>query len=112
MRDAKRERSLNGTLQSSDASNILCAHLTAGLTRPSVAAVRDEVRLRLAQALGEMDAADCEVLVMRHFEQLTNAEAAAVLGIQERAAAKRYLRALERLKLILSEMPGGIAEVW
>jgi RNA polymerase sigma-70 factor (ECF subfamily) len=112
MRDAKRERPLNGTLQSRDASDILCAHLTAGLTRPSVAAVRDEVRLRLAQALGEMDAADCEVLVMRHFEQLTNAEAAAVLGIQERAAAKRYLRALERLKLILSEMPGGIAEVW
>ena len=29
---------------------------------------------------------------MRHFEQLTNAEAAQVLGIQERAAAKRYLR--------------------
>ena len=45
-----------------------------------------------------MDPTDREVLALRHFEQLTNAEAAQVLGIQERAAAKRYLRALERLK--------------
>jgi RNA polymerase sigma-70 factor (ECF subfamily) len=111
MRDAKRERPLHGDLRSSDASALLCAHLTAGLTRPSVAAVRNEVRLRLAEALEGMDPGDCDVLVMRHFEQLTNAEAAQVLGIQERAAAKRYLRALERLKQILSEMPGGLTEV-
>lgn len=58
-----------------------------------------------------MDATDREVLAMRHFEQLSNAEAAQVLGIQERAAAKRYLRALERLKQILSEFPGGLTEL-
>jgi RNA polymerase sigma-70 factor (ECF subfamily) len=51
------------------------------------------------------------VLALRHFEQLTNAEAAQVLGIQERAAAKRYLRALERFRAILSEMPGGLTEL-
>ena len=54
---------------------------------------------------------DREVLAMRHFEHLTNTEAAQVLGIQERAAAERYLRALERLKQILAEMPGGLTEV-
>ena len=58
-----------------------------------------------------MDPTDREVLALRHFEQLTNAEAAQVLGIQERAAAKRYLRALQRLKEILSEMPGGLTEL-
>jgi RNA polymerase sigma-70 factor, ECF subfamily len=47
-------------------------------------------------------------LALRHFEQLTNAEAAQVLGIQERAAAKRYLRALERLREVLCDMPGGL----
>ena len=89
-----------------------CARsLTGHLTSPSVAAVRGEVRARLAEALEEMDPTDREVLALRHFEQLTNAEAAQVLGIQERAAAKRYLRALERLKEILSEMPGGLTEV-
>jgi RNA polymerase sigma-70 factor (ECF subfamily) len=58
-----------------------------------------------------MDATDREVLTLRHFEQLTNAEAAQVVGIQERAAAKRYLRALERLKNILSELPGGLSSL-
>ncbi len=58
-----------------------------------------------------MDPIDREVLALRHFEQLTNGEAAAVLQIAERAAAKRYLRALKRLKDILADMPGGLTEV-
>ena len=111
MRDAKRDRPIDGPSRSDDTSAALCAHLTAGLTHASVAAVRGEVKARLAEALDTMDPTDREVLAMRHFEQLTNAEAAQVIGIQERAAAKRYLRALERLKQILSEMPGGLTEV-
>jgi RNA polymerase sigma-70 factor (ECF subfamily) len=111
MRDAKRERPLDAPRGSDDTSAALSAYLTAGLTRPSVAAVRGEVRARLAEALDGMDPTDREVLAMRHFEQLSNMEAAQVLGIQERAAAKRYLRALERLKKILSELPGGLTEV-
>jgi RNA polymerase sigma-70 factor (ECF subfamily) len=111
MRDAKRERPLDAPHQSGDTSAALCAHLTSGLTHPSIAAIRDEVRVRLREALDGMDPTDREVLAMRHFEQLSNAEAAQVLGIQERAAAKRYLRALERLKKILSELPGGLSEV-
>lgn len=111
MRDAKRDRPLEGPHGFNDTSAALCAHLTGGLTRPSVAAVRGEVTARLADALDGMDHTDREVLAMRHFEQLTNAEAAQVLGIEERAAAKRYLRALARLKEILSAMPGGLTEV-
>jgi RNA polymerase sigma-70 factor (ECF subfamily) len=111
MRDAKRELPLDAPGRLDDTSAALCAQLTAGLTRPSVAAERGEVRTRLAEALDSMDPTDREVLALRHFEQLSNAEAAAVLGIQERAAAKRYLRALGRLKEILSEMPGGLSEM-
>jgi RNA polymerase sigma-70 factor, ECF subfamily len=111
MRDARRELPRDAPRRPDDTSAALCAHLTAGLTRPSVAAVRGEVRTRLAAALDEMDATDREVLALRHFEQLTSAEAAQVLGIQERAAAKRYLRALERLRHILTEMPGGLTEL-
>ena len=90
-----------------------CAlHLTGHLDQPERrGGPRREARTRLAEALDRMDPTDREVLALRHFEQLTNAEAAQVLGIQERAAAKRYLRALERLKEILSEMPGGLTEV-
>jgi RNA polymerase sigma-70 factor, ECF subfamily len=111
MRDAKRELPLEAPSSSDDTSAALCAHLTAGLTGPSFAAVRGEVKARLAEALDGMDSTDREVLAMRHFEQLSNMEAAQILGIEERAAAKRYLRALARLREILSEMPGGLTEV-
>lgn len=111
MRDAKRELPLDADRWPDETTAAVCGHLTGHLTSPSVAAARVEVRTRLTEALSEMDPTDREVLALRHFEQLTNAEAAQVLGIQERAAAKRYLRALGRLKTILSQMPGGLTEV-
>jgi hypothetical protein len=51
---------------------------------------------------------DREVLVLRHFEELSNAEAAQVLGIEPSAAVNRYVRALKRLKGVFQGMPGGI----
>ena len=112
MRDAKRELPLAAPRPSPDETTAaLCSQLTGGLTRPSVAAARGEIRMRLNEALNQMDPMDREVLALRHFEQLSNLEAAQLLGIQERAAAKRYLRALQRLKRILSEMPGGMMEM-
>ncbi len=111
MRDMKRERPLEASWNWDNTSGAICEHLTGHLTSPSAAAARGEVRARLADALDDMDPTDREVLAMRHFEQLTNAEAAQVLGIQERATAKRYLRALGRLKQILSDLPGGLTEL-
>ena len=111
MRDAKRERPLDGQASPDETSAALVAQLTGHLTRPSAAAVRGEVAGRVREALAAMDATDREVLALRHFEQLTNAEAAQVLHIQERAAAKRYLRALQRLKEMLADMPGGLTEL-
>jgi RNA polymerase sigma-70 factor (ECF subfamily) len=112
MRDARREASsiragADGARDDSTRA-ALVAQLTAGVTGPATAAGRAELKARLDEALGRMDAADREVLAMRHYEQLTSSEAAQVLGIQERAAAKRYLRALERLREVLGEMPGGL----
>jgi RNA polymerase sigma-70 factor (ECF subfamily) len=112
MRDAARDVSTHAHAATPDATSVaLVDQLTAGATGPGTAAGHAEVRLRLREALDGMDATDREVLALRHFEQLTNAEAASVLGIEERAAAKRYVRALQRLKNILSEMPGGLTEV-
>jgi RNA polymerase sigma-70 factor (ECF subfamily) len=51
---------------------------------------------------------DREVLSLRHFEELSLAETALSLGIEESAAAKRYIRALKRLKATLANMPGGL----
>src|SRR5262245_7766252 len=54
---------------------------------------------------------DREILSLRHFQHLNRAESAQVLGIAEEAAAKRYIRALKRLKNVLADMPGGL-EGW
>ena len=89
----------------------LVAQLTAGATGPATAAGRADIAARLSEALDRMDTVDREVLAMRHFEQLSSAETAQVLGINERAAAKRYTRALERLREILAEMSGGLTEL-
>ena len=57
-----------------------------------------------------MDPLDREVRALRHFEQLSPGETARVLGIQENAAGKRYVRALGRLKGILSGLGGDWLE--
>ena len=59
-----------------------------------------------------MDELDREVLALRHFEHLTNAETSQVLGISGTAACTRYVRALERLKKILTGPAGGKREIW
>jgi RNA polymerase sigma-70 factor (ECF subfamily) len=108
MRDARREVSLYRGPLPEATSAALAARLLGRLTRPSEAAVRAEAKLRLQEALNGMDPVDREVLALRHFEHLSNAEAAEVLGIKEAAAGKRYLRALERLRSILVQIPGGL----
>jgi RNA polymerase sigma-70 factor (ECF subfamily) len=62
--------------------------------------------LRLQEAINALDPLDREILSLRHFEELTSAEAAMALGIKEEAAAKRYLRALRRLKETLAQLGG------
>jgi RNA polymerase sigma-70 factor (ECF subfamily) len=54
-----------------------------------------------------MDPIDREILVLRHYEQLSNGESALVLGLDKSAASKRYIRAVVRLKQILSSLTGG-----
>ena len=105
-RAAGREVSLfHGALPQAD-SESLAAQLLGKLTSPSHVAMRSELQVRLQEALNSMDELDREVLVLRHFEQLNNVETSQVLGIQERAASKRYVTALRRLKDILGTIPG------
>lgn len=80
----------------------MAGQFVGDFTSPSQAAIRNEVRDRLRAALAEMDPLDREVLALRHFEELGNAEAAQVLGISKDAASKRHIRALKRLKGILT----------
>jgi RNA polymerase sigma-70 factor (ECF subfamily) len=107
MRDAGREISLYREALPPASSAALAAQLLGKQTSPSQAAVRAECILRVQEALNTLDPVDREIVSLRHFEELTAAESAQVLGIEESAAAKRYFRALKRLKQVLAAMPGG-----
>jgi RNA polymerase sigma-70 factor (ECF subfamily) len=111
MRDAGLEVSLYRGALPAASSAALAAQLLGQHTSPTQAAVRAERMLRLQDALNTLDPMDREVLSLRHFEEMTLTETALSLGIEESAAAKRYIRALKRLKAILATMPGGIDSV-
>jgi RNA polymerase sigma-70 factor, ECF subfamily len=112
MRTAGQEAALcRGPLPEAS-SAALAGQLLGHDTRPSEAAVRAELKIRLQDGLNSMDPLDREVLALRHFEQLSRAEIAQVLGVFEAAAGKRYIRALERLKQVLGRSPGGLKGLW
>jgi RNA polymerase sigma-70 factor (ECF subfamily) len=111
MRDVARETTRPPRAPPGATSAALVEQLTGHGAGPGTLAARVEAHVRLRNVLDAMESTDREVLVLRHFEQLTNGEAAAALGIEERAAAKRYLRALARLKSALTGMPGGLTEL-
>jgi len=111
MRDAGMEISLYRDALPEASSAALASMLLGKHTSPTQAALRAERLLRVQEALNTLDPIDREVLALRHFEQLSRPETAEVLGISQEAGAKRYFRALKRLKDVLSAMPGGGEEL-
>jgi len=81
-----------------DRSSVLMvgAILRSGTT-PSVRAVRDEQEQQMRQVLGLLKESDRVILWIRHYDDLSFKEAAAVLNVSQNTAAQRYVRALRRL---------------
>ncbi|MCA8950878.1 MAG: sigma-70 family RNA polymerase sigma factor [Planctomycetes bacterium] len=100
-RNAARDSPLGGLPGGSSGS--LSQRLAASITPPSSAAARAELQTRVHAMLSEMDPVDRELLVLRHFEDATNREAAELLGLPPSTASDRYLRALQRLRAALGE---------
>jgi len=106
MRDAYREVSIKEPPLSRSTAMSMAARLLDQLASPSQVAMRHELAQQLESAIEGMDPIDREILALRHFEELTNSEVADVLGIEQKAASIRYVRAVKRLKTILQELPG------
>jgi RNA polymerase sigma-70 factor (ECF subfamily) len=106
MRDAAQEISLHRGPMPAARSASIAELLLGRLTSPSEAAIKAETRFRVQSVLNAMEPIDREVLALRHFEHLSNAEVAAALEMNESTASSRYLRALKRLKNELSRIPG------
>lgn len=100
-RSLDREQPLVAGGQADQSSLELAAQLMDPELTPAAHALREELREQFLLALDQMDEPDREILLMRHFEHLSNSEAANVLGLSEPAAGMRHLRALRRLRQIL-----------
>ena len=104
-RDAGREVSVFGAYPQATSAS-LAIQLVGDWTSPSQAVAREEILDKVRAAIATMNPMDQEILALRHFEELTNAEVSQTLGIEPKAASIRYVRALKRLKDILSAFPG------
>jgi len=101
-RDVRQEVAVQG-LNPERTSDSIAMYLFGVASSPSGAVGRGEMRSIVHKAIESMDPLDQEVLALRHFEELNNSEVATVLQIQQKAASIRYVRALRRLKALLSE---------
>jgi RNA polymerase sigma-70 factor (ECF subfamily) len=108
-RSVDRERALFAGHRSAgfdDQSSLdLAAKLRDSELTPAAEALRRELQGRFHDALLRMEDDDREILLLRHFEQLCNSEAAQALGLSEAAAGMRHLRALRKLRDLLEEPP-------
>jgi RNA polymerase sigma-70 factor (ECF subfamily) len=87
-----------------ESSAILVRGLLGREPSPSQAVVAAELAEKLRLALGRLDEEERDLILWRHFEQLSNREIAQLLDITEAAAGKRYIRALERLRGLLGDL--------
>ena len=65
-----------------------------------------ELLVEVEREFARIDEDDREILMLRHFEQMSNIEAAEVLGINPSTASSRYLRALKKMHDALKRVPG------
>ena len=107
-RSMDREQPIVPAVLADHSSFELAGQLLDREATPATAAIRHELQARLQVAITALDDDDREVVLMRHAEQLSNQEVAALLGLSEAAASMRYLRAVRRLRETL--LPEGDAD--
>ena len=101
-RDAMKEMSPEDDVAVADA----WAHFADTISSPRTHLERLERQAMARRVLAQLSEHDREILELRHFEEMGNAECAAVLGIEQKAASIRYVRALKRFReLVFHENP-------
>jgi RNA polymerase sigma-70 factor (ECF subfamily) len=68
---------------------------------PAAAAMQKEMARKVEASISLLDDKDSEIIVMRHYEHLTNQEISRLLDLSEPAASMRYLRAIRRLREVM-----------
>jgi RNA polymerase sigma-70 factor, ECF subfamily len=100
-RSVDREQPLAVPAASDRSTYELAAHIRDRELTPAAAATRQEMAELVERALGRLSDLDGEIIIMRHYEHMSNMEIAEALGLTEPAASMRYLRAVRRLRELL-----------
>ncbi len=101
-RSLDREQPIVPAVLADHSSYELAGQLVDPELTPATEAIRRELQRRLDAAITELDEDDREIILLRHREQLSNQDVAAALGLSEAAASMRYLRAVRRLRAVLT----------
>jgi RNA polymerase sigma-70 factor, ECF subfamily len=101
LRDVKRERSLDASLEESAAR--LEIWLAADHSSPSQRAMRHEMHLRLAEALGRLPEDQRQAIELHHLKGRTVAETSEAMGKTKMAVVGLLFRGLKKLRQHLSE---------
>ncbi len=102
-RSVDREQGLRIPRGHDQSSIQLASFLGDGGLTPAAVALQKEMAQKVEEAISRMDDKDCEIIMMRHYEHLSNQEIGKILGLTEPAASMRYLRAIRRLKTMIQE---------
>lgn len=102
-RSVDREQAITSSMPDRSTMD-LAAQLRDSELTPATAATMQEMQKRFLSAMEELNDQDREIILMRHFEQLTNQETAESLGLTSPAASMRYMRAIQRLRKILGSL--------
>ena len=103
-RSMDREQSIVGPVADDRSTMEMIVQLQDPELTPAAAAIQSEMTKRVEATIDQLDANDHEIILMRHFEYLSNQEVAEVLGLQPAAASMRYLRAVRRLRELLDNL--------
>ena len=110
-RNMDREQSMSVPAGADQSTIELAVQLSDPGITPATAAARREIVDQVEQVLQQLNDQDREIILMRHYEHLSNLEIAEVLGLNPPAASMRYLRALRRLRELMDEIAGSSSEV-
>jgi len=97
------------TLLSGQSARYLASHLLARENHPGSRIVRQELIDRMREAIGRLPDSHREVLILRHLEDLSVAEVAAILKTTKAAVTSRHFRALVGLREIMDRESEGSA---
>jgi RNA polymerase sigma-70 factor (ECF subfamily) len=102
LRDINRERSLEAGLENSSAR--LDNWLAADHSSPSQRAMRHEMHLRLANALGQLPEDQRTAVELHHLKGLSVAEAAEAMGRTKMAVVGLLFRGLKKLRRLMDSL--------